>query len=377
MNSPNGDRLIAGAMSGTSADGVDVALTRITGHGAGMTAKLVHHIARPFDNGLKQRIFAVREGKPLTLRDLAELGRDISLTYADAVNASLLATNMRAEQLTAVAAHGQTLFHEPPLTIQWLDPALLAERVHCTVVSDFRRADCAVGGQGAPLVPFADYVLFRNPGVNRVLLNIGGIANLTYLPAGGSMEDVIAFDTGPGNCISDFLCRQAEPTGKGIDEYGTKAGKGKASADLVAAVRSAEYFRKEPPKSTDVPTMVDLFQRARMTIGGAFWTDDLLASACFITAGTIIEAFNNFVGRTSAEWVVSGGGIHNRTIMSLLQRSVPKLMKAEDLGVNSAAKEALAFALLGAATLDGEPANLPSVTGAKRRVVLGAVTPKP
>lgn len=375
MNSQ--DRLIAGAMSGTSADGVDVAIVRITGRGSAMSSRLVHHVARPFDEKLKSRVFAVRSGGTLALRDLAELGRDISLAYADAVNAALLAANLRAEQLTAVAAHGQTLFHEPPMTIQWLDPALLAERVRCDVVSDFRRADCAVGGQGAPLVPFADYILFRDESVNRVLLNIGGIANLTFLPAGGKMEDVIAFDTGPGNCISDFLCRQAEPTGKGIDINGERAAKGKADPDLVSAVRAAEYFRRQPPKSTDIPTMIEIFQHARQAIGGAFWTDDLLASACFITAGTIIEAFNNFVGRTSAEWVVSGGGVHNRTIMGLLGRSVPRLLKAEDLGVSSAAKEALAFALLGAATLDGEPANMPSVTGAKRRVVLGAITPKP
>lgn len=375
MNSQ--DRLIIGAMSGTSADGVDVALVHISGRGAGMSARLAQHLARPFDAGLRQRIFAVREGKPLALRDLAELGRDIALAYADAVNALLLSANLRAEQITAVAAHGQTLFHEPPLTIQWLDPALLAEHVGCAVVSDFRRADCAAGGQGAPLVPFADYVLFRDASKSRVLLNVGGIANLTFIPAGGTINDVVAFDTGPGNCVSDFLCRQADPGGKGYDEGGARAANGKADVDLIAAVRAAGFFTQAPPKSTDVPSMIDLFQTARQRIGGAFWTDDLLATACFITAGTIIEAFNRFVGKTAAEWIVSGGGVNNRTIMGLLERSVPKLMRAEDLGIHSAAKEALAFALLGAATLDGEPANLPAVTGAKRRVVLGAVTPKP
>src|SRR5205814_7465255 len=130
-------------------------------------------------------------------------GRDISLCYALAVNEALASASMNATQLTAVAAHGQTLFHNPPDTIQWLDPALIAAEVGCAVVSDFRRADLAAGGQGAPLVPFADYILFRHPTMHRVVINIGGIANLTFIEAGAELEDVIAFDIGPGNCISD------------------------------------------------------------------------------------------------------------------------------------------------------------------------------
>jgi anhydro-N-acetylmuramic acid kinase len=370
-------RLFAGAMSGTSADGVDVALVRITGRGLDMSASLLHHHAHLFDSSLKNKIFAIREGQSIAMRHLVVLGRDLAMAYAAAVNDALLATNLRASDLTAIAAHGQTLFHDPPLTLQWLDPALLAERTRCTVVSDFRRADCAAGGQGAPLVPFADYVLFRDPAVNRVLLNIGGIANLTFIPAGGTIEDVVAFDTGPGNCISDFLCRQADPAGLGYDKDGTRAGRGKPDPDFVSTVCRHDFFTKAPPKSTDVPTMIELFQSTRLSIGGAFWTDDLLASACLITAGTILEAFRKFVGDLPAQWIVSGGGSSNQTIMELLRRAVGDLIRADDLGVPSAAKEALAFALLGAATLDGEPANLPRVTGASRPVVLGAITPRP
>ncbi|HEV7300970.1 MAG TPA: anhydro-N-acetylmuramic acid kinase [Tepidisphaeraceae bacterium] len=370
-------RLIAGAMSGTSADGVDVAIVRIVGSGMTMRATIVHHLAHAFDASLKQKIFAIRGSGTVALRDLAELAHDLSLAYATAINAALRAAHLSADALTAIAAHGQTLFHAPPLTIQWLDPALLAARVGCPVVSDFRRADCAAGGQGAPLVPFADYIVFRDAAKHRVLLNIGGIANLSSIPAGGAIDDVIAFDTGPGNCISDHLCRQLDPTGPGYDANGARAMAGQVDARLVESVMAADYFRQPPPKSTDVPTMIDLFERARATAGTPLPAADLLATACAITAASILTAFRAAVGDAPAEWVVSGGGANNGAIMRALGQRVPTLLRSEDLGVDAAAKEALAFALLGAATLDGEPGNLPSVTGASRRVVGGTVTPRP
>ena len=183
-------------MSGTSADGVDIALVEIGGRGLEMTAKLLHHHARPYDLDLRRRIFAVRGDGMVALAELAAIGREISLAYVAAVKEALAETNLAVGEIAAIAAHGQTLFHDPPNTIQWFDPALVAAETGCTVVSDFRRADCAAGGQGAPLVPFADYILFRHPTKHRVLLNIGGIANLTYMPAGAVIEEIVAFDTG-------------------------------------------------------------------------------------------------------------------------------------------------------------------------------------
>src|SRR5882672_4051022 len=199
-------RILAGAMSGTSADGVDVALVEVSGRGLEMSAKLLHHHARPYDPELRKRIFAIRRTGNISLAELGGLGREISVSYAAAINDALRDASLKANDLAAIAAHGQTLYHAPPDTIQWFDPALVAAEVGCAVVSDFRRADCAAGGQGAPLVPFADYVLFRHATKNRVLLNIGGVANLTWLKAGGALDDVIAFDTGPGNCVIDHVC---------------------------------------------------------------------------------------------------------------------------------------------------------------------------
>ncbi len=372
-------RLIAGAMSGTSADGVDVAIVRITGRGLGMKAERVAHHAHPYPEALKQRIFAVRESGSVTLAELAGLGREISLAYADAVQAALSAAKLAAGDLAAIAAHGQTLYHAPPSTIQWLDPALIANRVGCVVVSDFRRADCAAGGQGAPLVPFADYLLFRHDTKHRVLLNLGGIANLTFVPAGGKIEQLIAFDTGPGNCISDWLMRELFPEGPGVDEDGRMAFLGKADETLATAVLSADYFKQPPPKSTDGPAMIDLFFDRAGDLGPRSQLPRLLATACLITAGAIARAVRDLLPHFPDELIVSGGGVHNRMMMKCLGdqlHGVP-ISTTDSLGVPSAAKEAIAFALLGAATLDGEPSNVPAVTGASRGVVLGSITPRP
>jgi anhydro-N-acetylmuramic acid kinase len=381
----DGTRLIAGAMSGTSGDGVDVAIVRVDGVGLSMKAQLLHHHHVPFDAGIRSALFAIRDTQQFRLSELAKLGREISLTYARAVNESLSAANLHADQLSAVAAHGQTLYHDPPNTIQWFDPSLVAGEVGCPVVSDFRRADCAAGGQGAPLVPFADYILFRDSKSNRALLNIGGIANVTFVPAGAQIDQTVAFDTGPGNCISDFLCRRHEADGPGFDFEGHLARSGKADERVLKEVMRAPYFKLPPPKSTDGPEMIAQFNRAVDTwnrnSATPVYLRDLLAVACRITCTSIMWGLSCSKQPTD-EVVVSGGGTKNKFLIELLSSLITgsqsmTLRHAEELGVPGDAKEAIAFALLGAATLDGVPSNLPSVTGARRAVVLGSITPKP
>jgi anhydro-N-acetylmuramic acid kinase len=370
-------RVLAGAMSGTSADGIDVAVTQITGHGLDMSAKLLYHHARPYERELRERIFTIRGSGGVPLAELAKLGRDISLAYAAAVNEALREANLKSSDVAAVCAHGQTLFHEAPNTMQWLDPALLAAETGCDVVSDFRRADCAAGGQGAPLVPFADYILFRHPMKNRVVLNIGGIANITGLPEGSPLDSVIAFDTGPGNCVSDWLCRKFDPNGPGFDEGGCRAAQ-PTEEDWRIAERICQngYFQKAPPKSTDGPEMIRCFDETTARIAAL---DRLLAIAAATTASAIVQGFKWLNGEPD-ELIVSGGGVENAAIMGALKLKLSsgsvKVLRTDELGVPGVAKEALAFALLGAATLDGFPSNVPSVTGAKRAVILGSITPK-
>ena len=368
-----------GAMSGTSADGVDVAIVRVKGHGLAMTAELLFHRHQAYDAELRKAIFQLRESGQVDLASLANVGRLITLAYARAVGDILLATSIPASAIAAIAAHGQTLFHAPPLTIQWFDPSLLAWETGCAVVSDFRRADCAAGGQGAPLVPFADYLLFRHTARDRVLLNIGGIANLTYLRANGSLEDVIAFDTGPGNCISDWICREHGPHGLSWDVDGGGASRGKVLVDVAERFLAYPYFKAPPPKSTDGPAMVSAFGQALGSTKAD--TNDLLATAVDVTSAAIAAAIGNLPCRDlgALELIVSGGGIHNKALMGWLHAKLAAgtiVRSTDDFAVRSDAKEAVAFALLGAATLDGVASNVPSVTGAKRAAVLGSVTPR-
>jgi anhydro-N-acetylmuramic acid kinase len=372
-------RLIAGAMSGTSGDGVDVALVRVSGRGLEMSAQLLHHHHLDYPMELRSALFAIRQNGSARLDELAKLGRDISLCYARAVNETLVASSTAVSDLTAIAAHGQTLYHDPPNTIQWLDPALIAAETGVAVVSDFRRADCAAGGQGAPLVPFADFLLFRGTTEARAMLNIGGIANLTYLPANCTIDQIVAFDTGPGNCVSDDLMRELQPGGAGIDVDGILASHGRADQDLVLRALSNEFFQRRFPRSTDGPAMIALFYEAAGEKINLAKMPDLLASACLFTAAAIGRAVREFWPDTTLEIFASGGGTRNRTMMQMISDQLGGLpiRTTKELGVLSEAKEAIAFALLGVATLDGVPSNVPSATGAQRSVVLGSVTPVP
>jgi len=368
------ERLIVGAMSGTSGDGVDAVLAEIIGRGLDISVRPLahHHVALTPE--VRSLLFAIREKGECKLGDLARLGRQITLAYADAVQLVLRKTQTQPDAIACVAAHGQTLYHAPPDTIQYFDPSLLACQIGCPVISDFRRADCAAGGQGAPLVPYADYVLFRHPTQNRVLLNVGGIANLTYLRAGGTLDDVIAFDTGPGNCISDALCRRHDPSGPGFDRDGETALSGNVNLAIVQRCLEDDFFHRWPPKSTDGPAMIGIFDREIASESAQLSFADQLATAIEITARSIFAAMP-----PDGDIFISGGGCLNQLLMRRLRAAGLTIRTIDQTGlsVDVSSREALAFAILGAATLDGVPGNIPSVTGAVRPVVLGSITPKP
>jgi len=375
---------MVGAMSGTSADGVDVALVRVGKNWPRPTVELLRHHPLVYPAELKQRIFSLRGAGAVDLGELGNLGRAISLVYAQAVNEILAAAGVSAGQVDAIAAHGQTLYHAPPVTIQWFDPALLAAETGCAVVSDFRRADCAADGQGAPLVPFADWVLFSHPEKSRILLNLGGIANLTHVPAGGGLETLQAFDTGPANCLSDWLCRTHDPAGSGFDADGAGAMAGSAHFATAFTFARSSYVFARPPKSTDGPAMIEAYRQAKgqAEFHGSF--QDELATACLSAAHCVMMSLDLFVPRWREggvqEVLVSGGGVRNQCLMKDLREIIldkTKVTITQMDPVMAQAKEAVAFALLGAATLEGIAANVPSCTGAKRPVVLGSVTPQP
>lgn len=372
--------LLVGVMSGTSADGVDVAICEFSetsgpspSADGGAWGRLRLHHAVPYAASVRERIHSLRRSGSGRLAEIGRLTREITLAHAAAVREALRLAGVPAETVTAVADHGQTVFHDPPVTMQLLDPSLLAWEIGAGVVSDFRRADCAAGGQGAPLVPYADLRLFAHPHRTRVLLNLGGIANVTVIRPGSGAP--MAFDTGPANCLSDHLCRMLAPATGGYDAGGQLASRGEVDAEVVRRFLAEAYFKAPPPKSTDGPEMVAAFERACGGLGGRRLSD-LLATAVECAAGAIAGAV--------AEWgkldlIASGGGTRHARLMSRIAALCPEanVSTTDQYGVPSAAKEAIAFALLGLATLRGEVGNVPSATGAARGVILGSWTPAP
>jgi anhydro-N-acetylmuramic acid kinase len=374
--------LIAGAMSGTSADGVDVAIVI---PGENHTPKLLGEAFEPFDSALTDRIHRLRGQSAATshagcLREIATVTREVSLAYVRAIRAACDRVGMPSDHLHCVGAHGQTLFHDPPLTIQVFDPSLVSFELGCKVVSDFRRADLAVGGQGAPLVPMGDAIMFGSKHEDRVVVNIGGIANLSYLPRGliGVDSDIRAWDCGPGNCLSDAICR-SEGLGR-FDDGGNLASQGRADEGVVEAFLREEFMQRSGPKSTDGPAMWEAWLRSCATRSSADWRiEDRLATACAAAGRGIardvlrLERESNHA--TPIRVIVAGGGARNVRIMAELSRESGRAVEQSDaLGVPTHLREAMAFALIAWRTLRGESGNVPSATGARCGVVLGSVS---
>jgi anhydro-N-acetylmuramic acid kinase len=351
---------VAGVMSGTSLDGIDVAIVEIQGR----RIETIGFQSTPYSASTRAAILAVSDATTQTSA-VSRLNFQLGELYARAV----LRAVRRFGPVKLIGCHGQTIYHEGARnTLQIGEAAVIAERTAVPVVSNFRARDIAAGGQGAPLVPFVDYLLFRHRTRTRVALNIGGIANITAIPAGGRAEDVVAFDTGPGNMLIDTLARQA---GHPYDRGGKIAERGHVSTELLDELLGDRYYRLKPPKSAGREqygtAFVERFKTTRLPI------EDLIATATILTAATIALAVRMF---GKADLIVSGGGVHNPQIMGHLAGFLPSvtISTSTDHGIDADAKEAIAFAMLAYETWRGRPANLPSATGACRAVVLGEVT---
>ena len=347
---------IAGVMSGTSLDGIDVAVVEV----APRRVRTIGFQTTPYPKGVREAILGLDSAAAISHWNfrLAEL-------YARAV----LRGVGRFGAVELVGCHGQTVYHEGGRhTLQLGEPAVLAERTGVPVVSNFRARDIAAGGQGAPLVPFVDYLLFRHPRRTRVALNIGGIANVTVIPAGAAAEQVTAFDTGPGNMAIDALAREM---GKPFDRGGRIAESGRVDRALLAELLRDPYYRRRGPKSAGREQYGARFV-ARLKASG-LPLRDLIATATVLTASAVAIGIRA-VG--PADLIVSGGGAHNGQIMAHLAGLLPDMALATsaDYGVDVDAKEAVAFAVLAHETWRRRPSNLPSATGARRAVVLGSIT---
>jgi anhydro-N-acetylmuramic acid kinase len=357
---------VAGIMSGTSLDGIDVAIVDIRGP----RVETIGFTATPYPAKVRAAILGV-SNCPTHTASISRLNFQLAELYARAVRSAV----KRFGPVELIGCHGQTVFHEGRSnTLQLGEPAVLAERTGVPVVSNFRARDIAAGGQGAPLVPFVDYLLFRHPRRTRVALNIGGIANITVIPAACAPENVIAFDTGPGNMVIDALAREFSAGKLNCDRGGKIAASGNVNRPLLDALLRDPYYRRKPPKSAGREQYgVEFIARLRQP-GAPL--PDLIATATVLTAATVAIAVQRSVPGP-ADLIASGGGTHNPQIMAHLAGFLPELdiSTSTDHGIDADAKEAIAFAVLAHETWRRKPSNLPSATGATKAVVLGSITP--
>jgi anhydro-N-acetylmuramic acid kinase len=391
--------IVAGVMSGTSADGINVAVVRIEGRGLRVRLELLAHQEYPYPQRVRQAVLDAMNAPRASVADLARLNFLLPELYAEAVEHTLRSSeqaqqkhspgNRRKAALRCelVGCHGQTIYHQgdpaPYLgrrlatTWQTGDGSVLAARLGVPVVSDFRPADMAAGGKGAPLVPYLDYLLFRHGRRGRILQNIGGIANLTAIPAGAKPEQVVAFDTGPGNMVIDALAR--ELFRKPFDRDGALAARGTAEARVLAELLRQRFFRRPPPKTAGREQFgrefsADFLRRCR-----SLSKYDVLATATALTAESIARSVRAVAeGDRYHDFFVSGGGSRNKTLMRMLaERLAPlrlRIATTDEQGLPSSAREAVAFAVLAYQTWQRAASNVPSATGAERPAILGKVS---
>jgi anhydro-N-acetylmuramic acid kinase len=372
-------------MSGTSADAIDVALVRMSGR----TAKLENFAAIPFPSRVRDAILRLGEGRATTTGEISQLNFLLGDVFAEAALAACRKFRVRASQIGLIGSHGQTVFHQGAAssfcgrtvasTLQIGEPSVIAGRTGITTVGDFRPADMAAGGQGAPLVPFVDYFLHHDARVGRAALNIGGSATVTVSPRAAKIKDVFAFDIGPGNMVIDALVRHFTRGRKAFDRDAEMARRGNLLPGLLARLLRDKYFLKLPPKTAGREQYGEKYVRQVLAHRGArrARAEDVIRTATILTALSIVEAVHRFVPRRTgvSELIVSGGGAHNPLLMAQIEAALPgiRLRKSDEFGVAGDAKEAFAFAVLGWETLHRRAANVPGATGARKAVVLGKV----
>jgi anhydro-N-acetylmuramic acid kinase len=380
---------VAGVMSGTSADGIDVAIVRIRPAADRLKLKLLFHHALPFPKPLRTAVLNAMDAQSISTAELARLNWRLGIAYSEAMKGTLLAHPLK---LDLIGCHGQTIYHQgapamyagKKLACTWQigEMAILAAEAHVPVVSNFRPADMVAGGQGAPLVSLLDFVMFRHPLRGRVLQNLGGIGNLTAIPPNGSLHNAIALDTGPANMVIDAATQAL--FNKPYDRSGAIAAKGNVLQDVIQSSMRHPFFRLKPPKSAGREEFGAAFAASflKQCKAASKRPEDAVATATALTARTIGAAYERFVqphmGKVPVDYLLSGGGTQNPTLVAMLKRELApfgcKIGSTDEAGIPAQAKEAAAFALIAFETWHRRPGNVPSATGAARRAILGDIT---
>lgn len=390
---------VLGLMSGTSADGIDVALVRISGQPPKLNARLENFLTVPYPAGVRSAILRLASGVAAGAGELSQMNFLLGELFAEAALAALKRFGVSPSRVNLIGSHGQTIYHqgEPSRflgkavrsTFQLGEPAVIAARTRISVIADFRPADLAAGGQGAPLVPFVDYLLYRHPKRARVALNIGGIANVTVIPRDAQPGQVRAFDTGPGNMVVDALVRRLTRGREAFDRNARMAARGRLLPDLLAELLKHPYFRQPPPKSSGQEQFGAAFADRIVSWGrrNRARAEDLVRTATLLTPLSILDAWHHWIApqlgqRAPVDVIVSGGGTHNPLMMGQLAAGLQasqgppvRLLSSGEFGVPEDAKEAFAFAVLAYESFHGRAANLPAATGARRAAVLGKLVP--
>ncbi len=390
---------VLGLISGTSADGIDVALVRIAGRPPRLRTRLEQFLTVPYPAEVRSAVLRLASGGATTTAEVSQLNFLLGELFARAALRALRRFRISPKQVHLIGSHGQTIYHQgaparvlgTPVraTLQIAEPAVIAVRTGIPVIADFRPTDLAAGGQGAPLVPFVDFLCYRHPRRARVVLNIGGIANFTVLRAGARAEDVLAFDTGPGNMVVDTLVRRLTRGRQAFDRNARLAQRGKLLPDLLAELLRHPFFLQPPPKSAGREQFGTAFVEKILAWGrrNRARSEDLVRTATLLTPISILDAWRRWaeplLGRHEpVDFIVSGGGVHNPLILAQLaaglttrQGRTVRLLRSAELGMPEDAKEAFAFAVLAYESYHGRATNLPRATGARRAVVLGKLVP--
>ncbi len=379
--------IVAGVMSGTSGDGINVALVQCVGRGMKTRLSLIAHEEYEYPAAVRKSILTAMNARSISVADLARLNFLLGELYAEAILATLKKHKATCD---LIGCHGQTLYHQGDpegflgrkLAVTWQtgESSVVAARVGVPVVSDFRPADMAAGGKGAPLVPYLDFLLYRHARFGRIVQNIGGIGNLTAIPAGAEATQVTAFDTGPGNMVMDALMERS--FNRSYDKNGAIASKGTPDLEVVRAILREPFFKRKPPKTAGREEFGREFVASFVRLCGRSSKENTVATATLLTAASIRASIENFVIDSKAvpyrEILVSGGGAKNASLLRMIAEELGplgiKVRTTAELGMPTEAKEGAAFALLAYQTWHRLPSNIPSATGASRPAILGKIT---
>lgn len=383
------ERLIIGTMSGTSSDGLDVVLIKIQGSRLATRFETLAFESYPYTGEMLSRIFAIYPPNRFSGEELARLSFDLAEVQADSINKLIAKSGYRQQDIDLICMYGLTLYHgtrNPEKGIggahmEIVEPAVIMERTGITTIADVRPQDVAAGGEGCPFSPYADWILYRSESTGRAVQNIGGIANVAGIPPLAGLDDLIAFDNGPGNMVIDGLIKIFSDGKEKFDRNGEMAAQGAVHAGLLQELMALPYIRREPPKSSGREDFGDQFCAWLVDRASAegIAAADLVATATAFTAEAIADSYRRFLlpKFNLQDVIVGGGGVHNATLMRMIEEKLApaRVCTHEDFGINSDAKEAITWAILGNEIIQGKTANVPAATGASRQVLLGKILP--